>query len=375
MSLKSNTQHVPGTDKIAEPLCDWIVRRRHHDFALIISSPFCPVWNCRLHFLLGILIGALVHCLVAAEPAAEGLQLLQAIALPGVEGRIDHLDIDAAGNRLFVCALGNNSVEILDLREGNRIHSIPAGGAPQGVAYLPGLERLLIANDKDGLCQIYDAKSWQSIGTIRLQDDADNVRYDSAHKEIFVGFGNGGIAVINAESGKQTGSIKLAAHPEAFALEKEGRRIFANVPNARQVAVIDREKRQVTATWHPGNASANFPMALDEASHRLFVACRSPAQLIVLNTDSGATVASVGISSAADDVFYDAKRHRLYLICGSGKIDIIEQADANTYKTAVRVNTATGARTGLFVPEQDSLYVAVPHHGSQAAEIRRYEVK
>jgi len=331
--------------------------------------------NCRLLFLLGILIGALGNCLVAAEPAPEALQLQQTIALPGVEGRIDHLDIDAAGDRLFVCALGNNSVEILDLRKGERIHSITALGAPQGVTYLPGLDRLLIANDKDGLCQIYDAKSWQSIGAVRLQDDADNVRYDSARKEIFVGFGNGGIAVINAESGKQTGSIKLAAHPEAFALEKQGRRIFVNVPNARQVAVIDREKRQVTATWHPGDASANFPMALDETSHRLFVGCRNPARLVVLNTDSGATIANVDISSDADDVFYDAKRHRLYLICGAGKIDIIEQADANTFKTAGRVDTANGARTGLFVPEQDSLFVAVPHHGSQAAEIRRYQVK
>lgn len=328
-----------------------------------------------MQFIAGILILALRNCLAAAAPAPETLQLQQTIALPGVEGRIDHLDLDAAGERLFVCALGNNSVEILDLRKGERIHSIGGLGAPQGVAYLPGFGRLLIANDKNGLCQIYDAKSWQSIGTVALQDDADNVRYDSVHKEIFVGFGGGGIAVINPEDGKQTGSIKLAAHPEAFALEKQGRRIFVNVPNAAHVAVIDRDKREVTATWKPGDASANFPLALDEANHRLFVACRNPAKLAVLDADSGAAVAGVDISSDADEVFYDARRRRLYVVCGSGFIDIVEQTDSNHYKPISKVPTAAGARTGLFVPERDALFVAVPHHGSQRAEIRRYQVK
>jgi DNA-binding beta-propeller fold protein YncE len=329
----------------------------------------------RLQFVAGILIGAISNCLAAPEPAIETLRLEQTIVLPGVEGRIDHLDLDAAGERLFVCALGNNSVEVLDLRKGERIHSIGGLGAPQGVAYLPGFGRLFVANDKDGLCQIFDAKSWQAISTIALQDDADNVRYDSVHKEIFVGFGNGGLAVINPEDGKETGSIKLAAHPEAFALEKQGRRIFVNVPNTAQIAVINRDKREVTATWKLPGASANFPLALDEANHRLFVACRNPAKLVVLNTESGAAVAGVDISSDADEIFYDPRRRRLYLVCGSGYIDIVEQTDSDHYKPISKVPTATGARTGLFVSERDALFVAVPHRGNQRAEIRRYQVK
>jgi DNA-binding beta-propeller fold protein YncE len=321
------------------------------------------------------LIAALSNSPLAVEPATEALQLQQTIALPEVEGRIDHVDLDVAGDRLFVCALGNNSLEILDLRKGERIHSIRGLGAPQGVAYLAAFGRLLVANDKDGRCQIYDAKSWQSIGTVALQDDADNVRYDSEDKEILVGFGNGGIALINPENGKQTGSIKLAAHPEAFALEKQGRRIFVNVPNAAQVAVIDRDKREVAATWKLAGASANFPLALDEANHRLFVGCRNPARLVVLDTDSGAAVAGIDISSDADEVFYDARRRRLYVVCGSGYIDIVEQTDSNRYKPISKVPTAAGARTGLFVPERDALLVAVPHHGTQRSEIRRYQVR
>jgi DNA-binding beta-propeller fold protein YncE len=327
------------------------------------------------HLVLAIVVALLGTYFAAAESGDISLRLKQTIALPGVEGRIDHFDYDAAGERLFVCALGNNSVEVLDLRKGERIHSITGLGAPQGVAYVPELNRLFVANDKGGLCNIYDAASWQLISHVDLQDDADNVRYDSVTKQIYVGFGIGGLGVINAADGKRTGSIKLAAHPEAFELERNRNRIFVNVPNARHVAVIDRDKRGVVATWKTDLAFGNFPMALDEASHRLFIGCRIPSRLVVLNTDSGEVVAKVGISGDPDEIFYDKKRHRIYAICGAGKIDIIEQADANNYEAVAKIDTADGARTGLFVPERDMLFVAIPHRGSQAAEIRCYEVK
>jgi DNA-binding beta-propeller fold protein YncE len=301
--------------------------------------------------------------------------LKQTIALPGVEGRIDHFAFDAANERLFACALGNNTVEVLDLLKGQRIHSITGLGSPQGIAYIPELDRLFIANDKGGICKIYDAKSYRPVGEINFKDDADNIRYDDSSKRIYVGFGSGGIGIINAADGQQVGSIKLAAHPEAFELEKQGHRIFVNVPNARQVAVADREKNDVVATWKTNGAFGNFPMALDEGNHRLFVGCRIPSKLIVLNTESGAVVTTLGISGDPDDVFYDKKRHRIYAVCGAGKIDVIEQIDANTYKALAKINTANGARTGLFIPERDNLFIAVPHQGSQSAEIRCYEIK
>ena len=308
-----------------------------------------------------------------AEEAA--LQLKQMVSLPGVEGRIDHLALDAAGERLFVCALGNNTVEVLDLRKGERIHSITGLGAPQGIAYIPELNRFFVANDKGGIFKIYDGKSYQTVGELDFKDDADNVRYDSATKQIYVGFGSGGIGIINAANGKQIGWIKLAAHPEAFALEERGKRIFVNVPNARHVAVINRDKGDVVATWKTGDASANFPMALDETNHRLFIGCRSPSKLVVLNTESGNLVASIGISSDTDDIFYDSKRHRIYAICGAGKIDIIEQTSADAYKVSAKIDTANGARTGLFVPARDTIFVAVPHRDSQQAAIRAYQVE
>jgi DNA-binding beta-propeller fold protein YncE len=311
---------------------------------------------------------------VTAQSAVP-LKLKQTIPLSGVEGRIDHFAFDPVGERLFVCALGNNTVEVLDLRKGERVHSINGLGAPQGVAYVPELDRVFVANEKGGICRIYDGKSFQAQGELNFEADADNVRYDEATKKIYIGFGSGGIAVVNALDGKQIGSIKLSAHPEAFQLEKNGSRIFVNVPNSRHIAVIDRDKREVVAKWKTDLAFGNFPMALDESNHRLFVGCRLPSRLVVLNTDSGDVVAKIDISGDSDDVFYDSKRHRIYAICGAGKIDIIEQTDPKTYKALTKIDTASGARTGLFVPERDTLFVAVPNRGSQQTEIRSYQAE
>jgi DNA-binding beta-propeller fold protein YncE len=314
-------------------------------------------------------------CIIAAHSEERALKLTQTLPLPGVEGRIDHFALDASGNRLFICALDNNTVEVLDLRKEERIHSITGLGAPQGIAYIPEIDRLFVANDKGGILKIYDAKSFRVVGEVNFKDDADNVRYDDGAKRIYVGFGSGGIAIVNASDGKQVGSIKLSAHPEAFELEKNGRRIFVNVPNSRHVAAIDRDKGEVIATWKTDAAFGNFPMALNEPNHRLFIGCRIPSKLVVLNTESGEIVTKIDISGDSDDVFYDSKRHRIYAICGAGKIDIIEQTDANTYKSFAKIDTAGGARTGLFVPERDTLFVAIPHRGSQQAEIRAYHVQ
>jgi DNA-binding beta-propeller fold protein YncE len=315
---------------------------------------------------------------VAALPEGsheDPLRLIQTIPLPNVEGRIDHFAIDLPNERLFVCALGNNSVEVIDLRKDERIHSITGLGNPQGAAYLVDLEKLIIANDKGGVCNIYEGKSFALTATVDLKDDADNVRYDDLRKQVYVGYGNGGISVIDPKSGKQIRSIELSGHPEAFVLEKQGRRVFVNIPSAKQVAVINRDEGKVVAKWNTGAASANFPMAFDETHHRLFIGCRSPAQLVVLDSDSGAVLTNVPIASDPDDVFVDETQHRLLAICGGGSIAVIDQIDPNHYKTTATIATASGTRTGLFVSELKSLFVAVPKRWGQSAEIRRYVIQ
>lgn len=313
---------------------------------------------------------------MGVTPARSGaLRSTQTIPLPDVEGRIDHLAVDVNGKRLFVCALGNNSLEVIDLQRGERIHAITALGSPQGVAYANESSRLYVANENGGRCNIYDGHSFAPLGVVDFKDDADNVRYDPSAKRVYVGYGEGGVGVIDVESGRSIGSLKLPKHPEAFVLEQHGSRIFVNVPTAHEVAVIDRAQGKVIATWKTDGAFANFPMALDESNHRLFLGCRLPAKLVVLNTDSGAVVATLSIAGDPDDVFYDEKNHRVYAICGAGAIEVIDQLDRDSYQMTATIKTASGARTGLFVPELSSLFVAVPQRGAQTAEIRRYTVQ
>lgn len=324
---------------------------------------------------LAIATGAVFSLSTVTAEGGAAFRLAQTIALPGVQGRIDHLAIDLAGKRLFVCALGNNSLEVLDLEKGARVRSISRLGAPQGVAYVPESGRLFVADDKDGVCHFYDGRSFALLGNTNFEDDADNVRYDTVAKRIYVGFGNGGIGILDAETGRNLGRIKLSGHPEAFVLEKQGTRIFVNVPSARHVAVLDRNRAEVTATWATDWAFANYPMALDETNHRLFVGCRLPAKIVVLNSDSGAVVTSFKIGGDVDDIFYDAARHRLYAICGDVSVDVIDQIDRDTYKMSEQIPTASGARTGLFAPELNSLFVAVPHSENQNSEVRRYAIE
>ena len=207
---------------------------------------------------------ALLSCVNMLETYGQTqgpLKLTQTIPLPDVKGRLDHLAVDLSGQRLFLCALGNNTLEVIDLAKGTRVHSISGLGAPQGVAYVAAANRLWVANDRNGICNFYDGKSFALGGSVNFEDDADNVRYDSLAQRIYVGFGDGGLGILDARSGEKIGAIKLSGHPEAFVLEKKGTRIFVNVPTARHVAVIDRDKREVAARWKTGRR-------VGELSHR-----------------------------------------------------------------------------------------------------------
>ncbi len=325
--------------------------------------------------LLAILAGVLAFTAAPEAADRDALRQVQTIPLPNVEGRIDHLGVDVQGQRLFVSALGNNTLEVLDLREGKRLTSITGLREPQGVFHVAGANKLFVANGDDGTCRIFDGRSYKLLATVDFSSDADNVRYNAGQNQIYVGYGDGALGMIDATTGQKLGDIPLRGHPESFQLEKSGPRIFVNVPNANHtIAVVDRIKRAVIATWSAG-AEANFPMALDEAHHRLLVVTRRPARLVVLDTESGKAVASEPAVGDADDLFYDAAHKRAYISGGEGFIDIFDQVGPDRYRRAVRVPTAGGARTSFFVPELNRLYLAVPHRGNQKAEIRIYEAQ
>ena len=324
------------------------------------------LWNI---FLLGLTLFA---ARVQAEESAA-LRSVQTIPLPSVEGRIDHMAADLKGQRLFIAALGNNTVEVLDLRAGKRTRSLSGFHQPQGVSFVPDFNKVFVTNEEGGNCDVYDGSSFKLVKSIRFSDDSDNIRYDTSNRRVYVGYGSGGLGIINAASGEQSGAINLNGHPESFQLERAGPRIFINIPKSQEIAVVDREKGAVIGSWPITGARSNFPMTLDEAHRRLFVGVRQPAKILVFDTDSGKLVADLPSPGDADDIFYDGGRQRIYISGGDGFIGILQQQDADHYKTLAEIPTASGARTSLFVPELSRLYLAVPHRGAQRAEIRVYE--
>ncbi len=326
------------------------------------------IWFCL------ILTIALLFVVKAYTETITPLRLAQTIPMPGVVGRIDHMAIDVKGHRLFVVALGNNSLEILDLQAGKHTYRIRGLKEPQGVVYIPELNKIFVTNGGDGTCQIFDGDSFRLVETVKFSDDADNIRYDPRTKRIYVGYGSGALGTIDASSGKHIGDVRLAGHPESFQLEEAGPRIFVNVPTVNQIAVVDRIKRALIATWPLVDARSNFPMALDETNHRLFIGCRQPPKILVYDTESGREITSLDIAGDVDDIFHDAANKRIYASCGEGFVSVFQKENTDHYAPLARIPTAPGARTSLYVPEQKRLYLAIPRHGGHQAEISIYAI-
>jgi DNA-binding beta-propeller fold protein YncE len=307
-------------------------------------------------------------------PPAHGasLRVVQTITLPNVEGRIDHMTADVQGQRLFVAALGNGSVEVVDLKSGKVVQSITALAEPQGVLFHPKTGRLFVATAGDGRLAIYEGSPLKHLRDLTFTGDADNLRYDPSAKIIYLGYGNGAIAAINPETLGLGPEIKLPVHPESFQLEPSGDRVFVNIPEAKQISALNRLNQKILATW-PQKWSANFPMALDPSSKRILVAFRSPAKLAVLDWDSGEETQVLDLCGDCDDLFYDGHRHKLYAACGEGKIEIFNLPANGKVSLSGSISTAKGARTALFVPELGRLYLAVPHRDGQRSEIRVYQ--
>jgi DNA-binding beta-propeller fold protein YncE len=330
----------------------------------------------------------------ALPSSSSSFSLTQTIAIPNVNGRIDHMAIDIKGQKLFVAELENNSLDVVDLKAAKRIHSISNNNnnynynnrllnEPQAVVFIPELNRIFVSNGQDGTVDVFDAKSFGFIKKIKLpSDDADNMRYDPSSKLVYVGYGEGSLGIINATNYNIIGNIRLSGHPESFQIEGENgisgqnqRRIFVNVPQSNSIEVVDSQKRMISKTWTITNPQNNFPMALDEVNHRLFVGTRDPPKLMVFDTNSGKVVTILDTAMDSDDIFYDATKKRIYVSCGEGFVNVFQQQeDANHYHAIATVTTAQGARTSLFVPELHSFYLAVPHIGNQESKILVYQV-
>ena len=320
------------------------------------------------------LAGAIRFAVLIALPAvgwaqAPGppLALDTKIALGAVSGRIDHLAVDLKRQQLFVAELGNDSLGVVNLAARKMRSTMPGLKEPQGIGYEPSADTVYVANAGDGSVRLLWAEDLTSKGRINLGEDADNVRIDTARHRVLVGYGKGALAVIDPKSRAKVADIPLQAHPEGFQIDEGTARAFVNLPDAGQIAVVDLEKGQAVATLPTQGHRANFPMALDREAGRVLVVFRSPPRLLVLSKE-GAVIVDVDTCGDADDVFVDAKRRRAYVSCGAGVVDVFEEG-AGSYQRIARIPTASGARTSLFVPELDRLFVAVRASSGEPAAI------
>ena len=321
------------------------------------------------HWIQSAVSGALVlllgSTLAWAQAARPGLEAK--IPLGEVHGRIDHLAFDSSRQRLFVAELGNDTVGVVDLKERKSIQTITGLKEPQGIGYMPSSDTLYVANGGDGTVRLFRGSDLAPTGQIPLGDDADNVRIDPANHRVIVGYGSGSLAVIDSTNQQRVADIRLKAHPESFQLDSAGRRIYVNVPDVRQIAVVDLGTSSQSATWPTNDLRANYPLALDELRERVVAVFRHPSRLGIFRMQDGTLITSVPTCGDADDVFLDPKRSAIYVICGEGYIDVIGQ-QGGQYQSAARIPTASGARTGLFVPVIDRLLIAVrASYGAPAA--------
>lgn len=310
-----------------------------------------------------------IFCAATAS-AAEPLRLEKAFALPAVKGGFDLMAADVAGQRLFVNAEDNGTTEVIDLKTGKLAHTITGMKEPKWVVFRPELKKLYIANG-DGNLRMLDSDTFEPRGVIPFKEKTNNLRYDAKSAELFVGIGKtfGAIAIVDAKTDKDLAEIPLDNFPKQF--ELDGDLIYVNVPTANHVAVVSRSKKAVIATWPITGATGNVPMGFDREHHRLLIGCES-GKLVVLDTQTGKSVASVDIAEETDGVAYDAKRQLIYISCAGGTLDVVHQTDADSYEFSSRIPTAKGAATSLFVPELDRLFLAVPQREGQSAEIRSY---
>ena len=306
---------------------------------------------------------ALVTAIGWAMGAADGVQaaspliLEQTIPLDGVSGRIDHMAVDVAGRRLFVAELGNGSVDVIDLQARKVTKRISGLNEPQGLAYIADQDLIVVASAGDGSVRFFRAADLSSVGSIALGDDADNVRTDPATGDVLVGYGDGGLAIIDPATRSKLDDIHLAGHPESFQLDPKTDRVYVNVPDVDQIAVVDLNSRKQISAWKTPGLGSNFPMALADGGGALAVVFRSPPRLAILNPATGAITASIETCGDADDVFFDRKRDRFYVSCGEGAVDVVQRNPEGGLR-AERVATSSGARTSIFVRQLDRLFVA-----------------
>jgi hypothetical protein len=329
-------------------------------------------------------MAAALLCLAApiiqSQTASSGLKIQQTITLEGVKGKFDHFAMDEAGKRLFAASTGNQSVEVIDLAAGKVVDSLKGFAKPHGLAWIASTRTLFVSDGGKGELAIYSGWPLKRVETLSLSEDADDMVYDQATGLLYVGHGGTNaanpaeVAVVDAKKHNLVTNLAVATHPEALEIDAKSDRIFANIADAGQVAVIDGKTHSMSATWTLKSAKDNTPLAYDQADGVMLIGCRRPARLIALDARQGSELSILSSSAGADDLFFDRATRRAYLISGEGAIDSVELAAGGILKPVTVTRTVSGAKTGLLDPASGLLYIGIPGTNASAA-IRIYQTK
>lgn len=316
---------------------------------------------------------------IPSDEEYEPLVLDRIIPMPSVHGRADHMTVDVKQDRIFSAIYGNDSVDVLDVHRARETFTIHGGlEEPQGVAFLPDLNRIVVTSDGGGTCTVFNATSYARAGSISFGDDADQIRYDASGHRLYVGYADGAIGMIDTQTWqKLPQTYQLGAHPESFQLDESGHRIFVNLASKGEIAVIHMDTNKIDKWKLPG-AWENFPMALDVNDHRIFIGVRRPARMMVLDMDTGQLIASLPGAADSDDMWYDSTRRRIYEPSGEGFIFVYQQVTPDLYDRIAKIPSAIGARTSAYfgqVGKHNDLYLAVPPRADRPAEMWVFETR
>jgi len=320
---------------------------------------------------------------LSQDAKTQPLRLVQAISLPDVKGRLDHMEVDVKGQRLFLAGLENGTVEVVDLKTGKWLRSIPGFKKPQGALFIPDLNKLFLASGDDGMVRVFQGDTLKLLDSIQLEPGPNRIVYEPNSKLVYVGYGGkdagksyGEVGIIDAKSDKHIGDIKVTAHPSEILLNKSGTTLFVFISIANQLQVVDTGKREVISTW-PISSQRPGAAAFDESTSRLFIGTRIPAEMIVMDSTSGREVAHLPAAEGQDGVYFDGLRKRIYLSGGrelpSGFVYAYQQKAADQYGTVGKVPTRSSAGTSFWSPELNRYYVAAPANDKEGASLLVYE--
>ena len=329
-------------------------------------------------------------CTIAGDKAFgfEPLHLVQSIVMPEVPAGpyADHMAIDVRGHRLFTTPQANHAVDILDLSTGKVLHTITGFGNPHAILFREDKNRLFITDGGTGALRIFDATTYKEVKSIKLELDADGMVYDEETGYVYVS--NGGdaagkeyslISIIDTASEEKIGDIRVEAPGlEAMAIDHAKNRLFVNLPESSSIGVIDLGKRSVIATWPLSKGKMNMAFALNAADHRLYVGCRDTdvrGSIVIVDEDNGKELDKLPIGGWVDSMFYDAKRGRIYASSGVGEVYTYQRDAGGNFQALDLTDTAVMAKTSLYSPELQQLFVAVPHLGETSAKVLVFAVK